>query len=224
MATFHNLTGLRFGRLTVISYSHMNKHNKSYWKCLCDCGGEIVTQAANLKTGDTKSCGCLFEESLAVRNTTHGKCGTPEYVAWNNMQKRCKYPNNKHYINYGGRGITVDPAFEDFLVFLECVGPKPFPSAQLDRIDNNGNYAPGNVRWASRKENVANRRNTQWVIPGKLLLVDAFREIVWHPDTVRNRARKLGLKPAEFLRDRLGEYGLEKYLGADEEWDDTGED
>lgn len=158
-----NLAGKRFGWLTVLSFSHMDKHGKSIWRCQCDCGNKIITNGNSLKRELTKSCGCLRKEKTSARATTHGhtKGGaiSSEYRSWESMKKRCTNPNNKHYKNYGGRGIKVcERWLNSFEAFYADMGAKPFEGAQLDRIKTNGDYAPKNCRWVTRQQNVTNTR------------------------------------------------------------------
>ena len=128
----------------------------------CDCGQQRLCLLANLTNGSTKSCGCLNRESLsqAPRRLTHGLAGTREYAAWLNMIQRCHGPNAAtRWPHWAGRGIVVcDEWRDDVAAFLAHVGPKPGPDYSLDRIDNDGNYTVGNVRWATRSEQNRNQR------------------------------------------------------------------
>ncbi len=155
--------GKVFGRLTVLSFADI-KNNKTYWHCMCSCGKEHITSASQLTTGRSLSCGCLKAELAKKRRTTHGRSGTSEHKVWLNMRRRCTDEKLKAYRYYGGRGIKVceewEHSFEDFLAHI---GPMPTPKHQLDRIDNNGNYEPGNVRWVTRQENCLNRRSNCFV-------------------------------------------------------------
>lgn len=158
MSKLIDLTGERFGRLTVIKQTENDKPYGTKWLCKCDCGNEVIVFSNNLRRGNTRSCGCLKLEN----QTTHDLWGTPIYRAWDNMRNRCY---NKHYPgfkNWGGRGIIVcDEWKENFQLFYEYVSKLEHygePGRSLDRIDNDGNYEPGNVRWATRKEQTMNRR------------------------------------------------------------------
>jgi hypothetical protein len=156
-----DLMGCVFDRLTVVGLAPHRGRNRM-WACLCVCGKTNAVPTTQLRSRRVKSCGCLKDELSAarakVRNRKHGMKGTPEYAAWHAMLSRCYNPNVKAFHNYGGRGITVCPEWRsDFAAFYRCIGPKP-AGADLDRIDNDGNYEPGNVRWTSRAENIRNSR------------------------------------------------------------------
>jgi len=131
--------------------------------CQCVCGEIARVRPRNLRLREVKSCGCKRGELIGVALRTHGQSSqlekTAEYTAWQHMRQRCLNPDDPAYRNYGGRGITIhSPWIDSFESFFEYVGPKPSPKHSIDRIDNNGNYEPGNVRWATSKQQ---RRNTQ---------------------------------------------------------------
>jgi len=158
-----DLSGKRFGRLVVISYSSSKKRKNSHttlWNCLCDCGNTTIVARGCLTEGHTKSCGCLFKKSGGDASTRKGKIRCAEYSAWRGMINRCENKKEKSYFNYGGRGITICKRWrESYALFLSDVGRKPAKNYSIDRIDVNGHYEPGNVRWATAKDQVANRRN-----------------------------------------------------------------
>ena len=160
--------GARFGRYIVASKAPPSQGQRGQWLCRCDCGTEKAVAAGQLRKGTTRSCGCLRREIVRDRNTKHGhKVGgryTPEYIAWCNVIARCTNPRMHAYPNYGGRGITMCERWRsDFLAFLADMGPRPSADMQIDRIDNDGDYEPGNCRWATPKTNCRNRRSTRWV-------------------------------------------------------------
>lgn len=160
---FIDLTGQKFERLTVVKRAKGYIGKGSYWHCKCDCGNEIIVRAQSLKDGQTKSCGCLNKELAIKRFTKHGHAQTekqhPLYKAWVNMKTRCINPNSTGYEDYGGRGIRICQRWMDsFENFLEDMGEKPSPMHTLDRIDVNGDYCPGNCRWATQTTQSRNQR------------------------------------------------------------------
>lgn len=164
MGVKEDLSGKRFGRLTVIAEAPHYK-GRTAWLCRCDCGNKTIVISKRLKNGMTKSCGCLSSDVTAQRNrdnTKHGMCDDRLYQHWNSMLNRCRCPHNASYKSYGGRGISVckewETNFESFMKWSLMNGY--LPSLSLDRIDVNGNYEPSNCRWVNQKVQANNRRNT----------------------------------------------------------------
>lgn len=160
LSRLHNLVGRRYGRLKVVSFERLNGR-KVFWRCTCDCGGTTVVAASSLQSGNTRSCGCLMRETAAETGRSrrqHGLSGTSEYASWLGMMARCFKAKHKHYSYYGGRGITVCERWRAFEHFLSDMGKKPDASYTIDRVDPNGNYQPGNCRWAPKTELSRNTR------------------------------------------------------------------
>lgn len=158
-----DLTGQIFGRLIVIGRAKPRGTNP-YWECRCDCGVTIESLQHRLKTGRTKSCGCLKAELLSAYSYRHGDArrgnASPEYGAWAEMIQRCTNPKQKRYADYGGRGIHVcERWLNGFENFLADMGRRPTSEHSIDRYPNNdGNYEKTNCRWATRLEQAANKR------------------------------------------------------------------
>lgn len=159
-----DLTGQRFGRLKVISFSHLNKWRSACWKCTCRCGKISIVQGCHLQSRKTVSCGCFNREATRKREYKHGYSSrgtlSVEYTCWICMRCRCHNPKHRDYKWYGARGISVCKRWRDsFPNFLADMGFKPSSDLSLDRIDNDGNYKPGNCRWATAKQQANNQRS-----------------------------------------------------------------
>jgi hypothetical protein len=160
---FQDLTGKLFHRWTVLEYAG-KVGPLTAWRCRCECGVERVVQTGNLNAGVSRSCGCLRDEETRVRETTHGMIHTPEYQTWQAMRSRCGNPNNHCYSQYGGRGIRVCQEWQDsFEAFFAHVGKKPSAAHTIERINNDGHYEPGNVKWATAAEQSLNKRTNRLV-------------------------------------------------------------
>lgn len=149
--------GERFSRLVVIGVEKIN--GRTYMKCECDCGNIPLIWYGHLRTGATKSCGCLNLEKIRDRSTKHGMSETQTYKIWYGMIKRCKKEGNKSFASYGGRGIFVCERWHCFENFLSDMGERPGENYSLDRIDNERGYCKENCRWATRKQQANNKRN-----------------------------------------------------------------
>ena len=156
-----DMTGQRFGRLVAISRDadviRSNGKPIPTWRCVCDCGTEVVVRSVQLANGNTASCGCLRRDISRERKTVHGGKGTAEYAIWKAMRARCNNRKADNYPYYGGRGIKVCERWNDFANFLADMGPRP-DGLTIERTNNDGNYEPGNCIWADMKTQSNNRR------------------------------------------------------------------
>ena len=161
------LPGSILGRWRVIEeaprrYPPSKPLGQRYWRCRCECGVEREIFHGNLVGGKTTSCGCYLREWASESARTHGKTDTPEYNIWKLMLRRCRAPQAVNYARYGGRGIRVCDRWSGpngFANFSADVGDRPGPEYSLDRIDNDGDYEPGNVRWSEATVQARNRRS-----------------------------------------------------------------
>ena len=190
----------RFGRLKVVIPVVQNKKNTNGCRtslCLCDCGELKTVAIAHLYSGSVKSCGCLNRElsgkRVAQMNTTHGRCQSAEYRIYNNMKTRCLNPSSPKFHQYKDRGIC-QRWLNSFEAFYRDMGPRPSPKHSIDRIDNDGPYAPDNCRWATQPEQGRNRStNVNLTFQGRSQCVTAWaEELGMKPTTLYMRIIKRG--------------------------------
>lgn len=152
-----DLTGQRFGRLSVIERAPNSPGGSAMWRCKCDCGKETITTTAKLRNGHTRSCGCLGLEHATQAKIKHGATHERLYNVWAAMKQRCYNPHKDGYKYYGGKGVTIcDEWREDYAEFKAWAYANGYePGLTIDRIDSNGNYEPSNCRWVTFAENIA---------------------------------------------------------------------
>ena len=158
----NSLMGTSFGNLTVIEYAGIDKYHNNQWKCKCTCGNECVVKGYLLRNSHTKSCGCLRKTRAKQNFTTHGLRKHPLYTVWVDMRRRCDDTTDARYSDYGGRGITVCAEWYDFQNFYNWSILNGYNTGlTIDRINNDGNYAPKNCRWVDRYVQANNKRNNR---------------------------------------------------------------
>lgn len=193
-----DMTGMTFGRLTVIDRDLSKKGGAAHWNCICNCGTMKSISGSSLREGLTQSCGCLCLERIKETVTTHAasRIGQrePTHIIWANMKARCYNTNRSDYHQYGGRGITVcDRWLNSYVNFLEDMGPRP-KGLSLDRIDNNKGYSKDNCRWATPTEQNNNKRsNILLSFKGKTQSISAWaKDLGFNPEVIRKRIRIRG--------------------------------
>jgi hypothetical protein len=177
-----DLQGHRYNRLLVVDSPHVGTTKHPKVKCLCDCGNEVMVIKDKLRSGHTKSCGCLNIEMIGSLNASHGKCDTSEYRAWAGMLTRVGNDKERGWHRYGGRGITVCERWKhSFENFLTDMGIKPTKKHSIERVDNDGNYEPDNCKWGTCIEQANNKRNNVKIV---------FESVAYSP---RALSEKLGV-------------------------------
>lgn len=199
MAKWIDLTGRRFGRLTVVEVDQRGCADNDYvttWKCVCDCGNMITTRTACLRRGYTQSCGCLRSELSAQRTTKHNGKDTRLYAIWKGMRGRCNNPNVRCYGRYGGRGIHVCDEWNDFVAFRDWSNTHGYAEdLTIDRIDNNKDYSPDNCRWVDLITQANNKRNNCHVVyKGKTYTLAQLQALTGvNSTTIASRIRNRGM-------------------------------
>lgn len=189
---FIDMTGKKCGRWTVLRQGKTDRRKRIHWTCRCECGTERDVEGTNLRGGHSISCGCFSSDTSRELNTTHGMTGTRIYDIWRGMMSRCYNSAVASYPDYGGRGIKVCDRWHVFENFFADMGHRPSDDLTMDRINNNGDYCPENCRWATKKEQVSNRRNCIYIDTpdGKITISEAARRagISWF--AMRSRVRQ----------------------------------
>jgi len=208
-----DLVNNRFGRLTVISFNGRNKGYDSVWKCLCDCGSELIVRGGVLKNGHTQSCGCLQIERASISHTKHGLYydkatgkRSKLYKVWGGMIARCYNPKTESYKYYGGKGIKVNPIWHtyygEFHKWAIDSGYKE--GLSIDRINNQGNYEPSNCRWATNEVQSRNRSNHRFLtLNGDSRTVIDWGNIMEIPYRVLNQRSRRGWSDERTLTTKL---------------------
>lgn len=201
----HDLSGLKFGRLTAVRRNGAGRQRQALWLCVCACGKEVTVMAQSLRRLRTQSCGCYATEKrrqqaalMRAQQNGHGYYNSPTYKSWSSMHGRCLYSGTNGYHNYGGRGIAVCERWEKFENFLADMGERP-RGTTLERKNQNGDYEPSNCRWATNGEQARNRRNNH---------VIEFRGVT---KCLSDWASDLGITPTT-LTKRLTSWTLESAL------------
>lgn len=192
MAIRYDLTGEKFGRLTVIKRAD-NKGPLTAWECRCQCGNVVVVRSQDLRRGRQKSCGCKQHDNLLERNSKHLASGTRPYRIWKGMKSRCYNPNTPTYKDYGARGIQVCERWRDsFENFWADMRDSYADNLSIDRIDNDRDYCPENCRWADRT--TQNRNSRQNVVThtryGTLVLSELAEKTGLNYGTLKGRKQR----------------------------------
>lgn len=183
MGTLIDMTGKKFGRLTVLKRGPNTRAGKVAWECLCECGAHTIVDSSSLVSGNTRSCGCLRNDLIEQRMKEKGYTSNERRAlkdVWRMMLKRCENPACNSYHNYGARGIKVCPEWHSQAAFRDWAIHNGYQKGlDLDRVDNNGNYEPSNCRWVTRAENMNNTRKTIFLeYQGQLLPIADIAKLI----------------------------------------------
>ena len=203
---YNDLTGRRFGRLTVVERAPDDDHGNILWYCKCDCGGEKRTRSNALTSGKATSCGCVQKRRAAEAHTRHGCHGSRLYNIWSNMKGRCNTKSCSFYERYGGRGITVCDEWRDsFEAFRDWALANGYrDDLSIDRIDNDGPYSPGNCRWSTEEVQSRNRSTTAVItVDGIARSRTEWAEMLGiKPEALRSAIRR-GHDPETYIKTKI---------------------
>lgn len=216
------LQGIRFGKLLVIGFHGYHEFPSGsravFWKVLCDCGNIDIRRGCSLNQGLTQSCGCDFNERVSLGRRTHGHTVgnqvTGIYTSWAGMMDRCYREKATHFRIYGGRGIKVCEQWHSFHGFVKDMGPTWEKGLEIDRFPNmNGNYEPGNVRWATDIQQARNTRLVKFIEhDGQKLGIGEWSERTGIPRGTIGKRLKKGLSPSAILSTDYGQWHTRKKL------------
>ena len=221
MGKYRDLTGERFGRLTVLGRAGRGNSNQILWECKCDCGGTAIVPTCHLNSGHTKSCGCYRKETATesgVHRIKHGMRGTRLYQIWRGMRQRCTDKNYHSFPDYGGRGITICPAWDSFEEFRDWSMANDYQNdLTIDRIDPDGPYSPENCRWATMTEQQNNKRNNRILtLNGETHTAPEWARMTGIPVTVIYNRMKYGWPVERILTEKPRKYTRRKHHGITE--------
>lgn len=204
-----DLTGKRFGMLTVLSYSH-TKNNSTYWLCRCDCGNTKTVLAGNLVGSRTKSCGCQQRKMAAEHNKSHGESKTRLYRIWKNMRNRCYNPKVRSYKDYGARGVRVCEEWKRYEAFRDWAISSGYDDTlTIERIDSSGMYEPSNCKWIPKPDQGKNTSRIRYIEHNgkRMSLADWSKELGGGPNLVTTRLQRgwpeqdaVSIPPSQFGR------------------------
>ncbi len=208
-----DLSGCRYGLLVVIGRVENDGCGNRLWLCQCDCGSQKVIQGTALKRGSTSSCGCATAQKIGDKKRAHGKSHTSIYVAWCSMRSRCSDPKSESYSRYGGRGIRVCDRWNfSFESFISDMGDRP-EGMTIELIDNDGNYEPGNCRWATVAEQGRNKSNNRMITAfGMTYCLSEWVEITGMARTTLKKRLNRGIQGEHlFMRDSRFYKGADRW-------------
>lgn len=209
MPKLKDITGQKFGKLTALKRVNNDKQNCVCYLCKCDCGKEVIVRSNSLKNGNTQSCGCLQKQTAIITSknnfTKHNLCNHRIYRIYRGIKRRCYNKNEKAFINYGGRGISICEEWRnDFKSFYNWAIANGYQeNLTIDRIDVNGNYEPINCRWTDMKTQQRNRRNNHLVtFNGETKCIAEWAEILGYSRSKIERSINNGNYTTKLLLDR----------------------